>query len=327
MIYWILAVVMILSPLALTVVGNEPGITCGDYVMIVSFEKNRFPSLNASRLHLLNPSCLATETSTHLYVNTSLNGCGTSFVETGDVLVFSNVVRQDASPQQSSANDGSVLITREHDFKLPFHCSYSRKKLLSLYFVSVGRIDIPGAEGLGNITFKFDVYRSPSYATPYTDEEYPVEVILNDYTYFEYSVESDAQDLVIMAENCRTTKGEIFYSTPYSTVIENGCPRDTTLVYDYNDTRSYQRFKLRARWFFNDHDTFYMHCELLACHVNSNSSDRYQCCNFHNGHSTFYHHDWCNGLLPAGENLKGTANSTTRHAKVPDVYSTVKAIK
>lgn len=129
---------------------SEPGITCGDYVMVVSFEKNRFPSLNASRLHLLNPSCLATETSTHLYVNTSLNGCGTSFVETGDVLVFSNVVRQDASPQQSSANDGSVLITREHDFKLPFHCSYSRKKLLSLYFVSVGRIDIPGA-GMKNL--------------------------------------------------------------------------------------------------------------------------------------------------------------------------------
>lgn len=66
-------------------------------------------------------------------------------METGDVLVFSNVVRQDASPQQSSANDGSALITREHDFEVPFQCRYSRKKLLSLYFVSVGRIDIPGA--------------------------------------------------------------------------------------------------------------------------------------------------------------------------------------
>ena len=178
---WTLAVVLILSALALSVVGkgtwsepchqqrvqcnihfivlyfgfiSEPSITCGDYVMVVSFEKNRFPSLDANRLHLLYPSCQATETSTHLLVNTSLNGCGTSFVETEDAITFSNVVQQDAAPLQRSANDGSALITREHDFQLPFECSYSRKKLLSLHFVPMGRIDILG---VGMNSFILDV--------------------------------------------------------------------------------------------------------------------------------------------------------------------------
>lgn len=111
--------------------------------MEVSFEKSAFPSLDASRMHLLGfPACSASETSTHIYLTTSLNDCGTTFVETGDTLVFSNEVIQDAQPIQGSGDDD--LITREHDFELSFHCSYSRKKLLSLSFVPEGRVDIPG---------------------------------------------------------------------------------------------------------------------------------------------------------------------------------------
>ena len=75
--------------------------------------------------------------------------------------------------------------------------------------------------GFGSFTILFDVYKSSSYETAYENDEYPVEVILNDYMYFGYSVESGA-DLVIMAENCKATKGANFYSSPYYTIIENG---------------------------------------------------------------------------------------------------------
>ena len=49
------------------------------------------------------------------------------------------------------------------------------------------------------------------------------------------------------------------------------CPRDTTLEYDYDEVRDYQRFKFRAFRFFNNYESYYIHCELLACHVNSDS--------------------------------------------------------
>ena len=75
--------------------------------------------------------------------------------------------------------------------------------------------------GFGNFTFTFDVYRSSSYSIPYTDNDFPVEVTLNDYMYFEYSVESSA-DLVIFAETCKATAGPSFYSSPHYTIIQNG---------------------------------------------------------------------------------------------------------
>ena len=131
-------------------------VTCGDYVITVSIEKALHPSLEANRLRLYYSSsggCQATQTSTHLYVSTSLHGCGTLFLETGDSLVFSNVVVQDAVPLQGSGDDGSAaMITRDHDFDLPFECSYSRKKILSLQFVPEGKVEMPG---VGKKKFSF----------------------------------------------------------------------------------------------------------------------------------------------------------------------------
>ncbi len=75
--------------------------------------------------------------------------------------------------------------------------------------------------GYGNFTFKMDFYKDSSFATPYTENDYPLDMPLNDYVYLEYSVESGA-DLVIMAENCKATKDGSFYSWPQYTIIENG---------------------------------------------------------------------------------------------------------
>ena len=66
-----------------------------------------------------------------------------------------------------------------------------------------------------------DFFMSSSFSTPYTNEDYPLEVELNEYVYVKYSVESSA-DLAIMAENCKATKDESFYSWPQYNIIRNG---------------------------------------------------------------------------------------------------------
>ena len=48
-----------------------------------------------------------------------------------------------------------------------------------------------------------DFYRTAAFATPYTENDYPISIPLNEFLYVKYSVESSA-DLVIMAENCYT---------------------------------------------------------------------------------------------------------------------------
>lgn len=284
MMRWVLVASLIISLLVLSVAGQEPSagvaVTCGDYVITVSIEKALYPSLEANRLRLYYSSfggCQATQTSTHLYVSTSLHGCGTLFLETGDSLVFSNIVVQDSVPSGSGDDGSTAVITRDHDFDLPFECKYSRKRILTLQFVPEGRVEIPGVEGFGDLTFTFDVYKTSSYSTPYANGEFPVQVTLNDYLYFEYGVESSA-DLVVFATTCKATPGPSFYSSPHYLIIQNGCPMDTTLEYDYDDSRNYQRFKFRGFRFFNTYESYYIHCELLACHSNSLNSRCTQGC-------------------------------------------------
>lgn len=75
--------------------------------------------------------------------------------------------------------------------------------------------------GYGNLTFKIDFYKSSSFDTPYTQQDYPLEVPLDHYVYIRYSVESSAE-LTIMAVTCKATKDGSFYSWPQYTIIQNG---------------------------------------------------------------------------------------------------------
>ena len=75
--------------------------------------------------------------------------------------------------------------------------------------------------GYGNLTFKIDVYKSSSFDTPYSQQDYPLEVALGDYVYIRYSVESSAE-LTIMAVTLKATKDGSFYSWPQYTIIQHG---------------------------------------------------------------------------------------------------------
>lgn len=99
--------------------------------MTVYLEKQNFPYLNASMLHLRWSwlgRCRASETPTHLVLSTSLDDCGTTVTEMDDLIIFTNEIEGDIQVQN--------YITRDHDFDLQFNCSYSRKKLLGLSFIT-----------------------------------------------------------------------------------------------------------------------------------------------------------------------------------------------
>lgn len=246
----------------LTCDDPSTSVTCTRNGMTVTFEKESYYFFNASELHLRYGSCRATENSTHFILSTPLNDCGTLVNETEEVLIFWNEVQADALIIDN-------VITRTHDVKVPFSCSYSRKSILSLGFTPRS-IHFGQEAGYGNFTFKMDFYDS-SFSTPYAGKDFPLDVPLNDYIYVQYSVESGA-DLTVMAITCKATKDGSFYSWPQYTFIQNGCPRDTTLEYSYNPTGSSQQLKMRTFRFFSDYDTVFIHCELFACRKNSLNS-------------------------------------------------------
>lgn len=237
---------------------DEPSrLTCTRDNMTMTLQKETYYFFDVSQLHLRYGSCRATENSTHFIISTPLDGCGTLVNETEHALIFWNEVQADAFIIDN-------VITRTHNLKLPFSCSYSRNTLQSLGFTPQS-IFLGYEAGYGNFTFKMDFYDSPSFSTAYTQRDYPLEMPLDDYVYLGYSVESSA-DLVIMAANCKATKDGSFYSWPQYTFMENGCSRDTTLDYSYDPTRSFQHLKIKTFRFFNDYDPIFVHCELFACH-------------------------------------------------------------
>ncbi|XP_068721857.1 uncharacterized protein [Montipora capricornis] len=241
----------------------EPGVDvrCSETNMTVSLEKQTFRYFTVNNIRLRYWSCRATENSTHFLIGTPLNGCGTQVNETEDNLIFWNQILVDALVID-------YVITRTHAVNLPFYCVFPRKRWLQISY-KPQNVFFGVEGGFGNFTFRMDFYTSESYNTPYT--EYPMEVGLNEYVFVQYRVESAAQ-LVIMAENCRATKVGSFYSWPQYTIIRNGCPTDTTLVYNYDPARNFQRFKFKTFRFFDDYDTVVLHCEVLACYRNTPNS-------------------------------------------------------
>ena len=105
--------------------------------MTVALEKEIYPYLNASLLHLRGSWCRATESATHMYLSTDLNDCSTIYVETESSLIFMNEI-------QGEIGRIASVVTRDHDFDLQFNCSYSRKKILSLSFTPQGIVVPPG---------------------------------------------------------------------------------------------------------------------------------------------------------------------------------------
>lgn len=110
-------------------------LNCGDGQITVALRKASYRYLNASRLHLSDPSCRATESETYIFLKTSLDSCWTMRSETGTLLTFYNKVEGD------SERIGN--ITRDHNFGMNFNCSYRRKEFLSLSFTPQGVVRPP----------------------------------------------------------------------------------------------------------------------------------------------------------------------------------------
>ena len=102
-------------------------VACSRNGMTVAFEREIYYFFDPSELHLRYGSCRATQNSTHFILSTPLNDCGTLVSETEDALIFWNEVQADALIIDN-------VITRTHDVNVPFSCSYSRRKILSLGF-------------------------------------------------------------------------------------------------------------------------------------------------------------------------------------------------
>ena len=90
---------------------------CGEKVMAITLPKSLLLGLNREHLTLRDENCVATETSTHFTLTTTLTGCGTIARYRGKATVYSNTVMEIPVA-------GDAIITRVREIKIPFRCYY-----------------------------------------------------------------------------------------------------------------------------------------------------------------------------------------------------------
>ncbi|KAJ7361735.1 hypothetical protein OS493_014375 [Desmophyllum pertusum] len=123
----------------------------------------------------------------------------------------------------------------------------------------------------GNFTFTMDMYETDQYETPYTS--YPVNKDLNAKMYLEVKVSSNDSKLVLIPEKCWATPDQDPDNSKSFAFIEEGCGKDATLVFDYEEN-AVQQFSLDAFRFLgvSSDSLVYLHCSVEACRKGDSES-------------------------------------------------------
>ena len=113
----------LISLFSLIFLASQFHVICNnDDITIIADRSNLPKSMNVNGLHLLDSRCRANYNQTHVFVKTSLTGCGTRYEETDQTMFFSNVLSEEPYLVTSG------VITRNQLVNINFTCSYGRKR-------------------------------------------------------------------------------------------------------------------------------------------------------------------------------------------------------
>ena len=93
--------------------------------MRIDIDRKYFNPAKYSAITLLDSSCRATVSKLHITLDTIPQNCGSKRIQTDDYIVYENEVFMKAIPTDT-------LVTREHDVRIRFKCSYNRSDISSL---------------------------------------------------------------------------------------------------------------------------------------------------------------------------------------------------
>lgn len=231
-----------------------------DYIEVTLLKAN-FPGIvvNDSVLHLNDMSCGAGYKDDDMVKFTfGLESCGNMMSSNGDKIYYMNNVYLAADPPTENSD-----ITRYHTEVIPFSCGYDKKATISkISYNPRSTLVISDAEGFGNFTYEMTMYTDETNQDEVT--EFPFEVGLGLPMYLGFSVKSGDSMLDVFPDVCKATAGSGFDSTPDHLIMENACPRDKTLKYDYEQSAKHY-FSVSSFRFKQGYEDVYIHCKLTAC--------------------------------------------------------------
>ncbi|XP_078381598.1 ZP domain-containing protein-like [Oculina patagonica] len=242
------------------------GIVCNANYIEVTVESKDYPGLDTNITHLEDKACPPT------YIDESkavfkfgLEECKTKQEDDGKVIHYKNriiAVVDDVDEEEH--------ITRKSTRVLPFECSFKKKVVLSKVSYSPGYTQlITNAEDYGNFTYTMDMYTNENHSEKV--EKYPLLVGISQRLYINLQVQSGDTGLNLFPDECKATPSTDYDAETDHLIIEEACPIDKYLEYEYKKSAT-QSFSFLAFRFKSGYQDVYIHCKLTVCRSDDQES-------------------------------------------------------
>jgi len=231
-------------------------VSCTENYIHVELNKKYFNASKYASITLRNESCKAVVSNNRITLGSTPLGCGTTMINTGDEIIYKNQVILKAKVSESE------MISRDRDQKITIRCAYNaRGDVGGLIYPIRMREEI--IDGFGKITFSLAMYQSNAYGNSY--RAYPVKVNIRDRLYFQASAVVQDPRLLLFIDRCYSTPNMNRTHYKKYVIIENGCPKDSTVQFHKGSSHS-QRFSFEAfRYIGESTPTVFIHCKLFLC--------------------------------------------------------------
>ncbi|XP_063956891.1 uncharacterized protein LOC129263433 [Lytechinus pictus] len=212
-------------------------------------------------LQLMNDgSCqgVISEDGMAIVITTNLTSCNNERREDATFEYYSNTV----------VEREYGVVTRVSDVYIPFTCTYNRTGRVGLrsYELKNYRLNVT-EESSGQYAFALDIYRDEGFEEKYLEEDYPVDMDLNDDLYFGASVPSQEGTLDLSITRCVATPSSSFNDDQFL-FIEDGCSVDEGTVIQ-PDELDFVGVTMKTFRFVGLGNRVYIHCDLLVCDATS----------------------------------------------------------
>ncbi|XP_064171893.1 uncharacterized protein LOC135243789 isoform X2 [Anguilla rostrata] len=236
-----------------TLLSVDADISCMDSTISMTLPKDRMQGVEASQLHLKDPTCSLYSNETHIMATFSLSSCGTQILDNGDHIMFKNEI--------NSVKETSV-ITRRNLVKIPFSCSYPKQAYVSANFRNHKSDYVFTETGFGSFSFSFDFYTDNTFQSKIAPTSYPVEVKLLDKIHVGIHGHSSLSNLVLFVDSCKATPDDNPNNALFYDIIKNGCALDETLIISPGNKTEF-KFEIQAFKFSGEFEEVYISCSVI----------------------------------------------------------------
>ncbi|CAG5104751.1 Oidioi.mRNA.OKI2018_I69.chr1.g1505.t1.cds [Oikopleura dioica] len=243
--------------------AGKATVTCSSTGVTISIDKCAVPGVEASDIHLNDPSCAAVEDGeTHWTIESStVTGCGASASFGNDVFSFANVLHIGNSVVNNLVFGRNAAVD--------FVCNYNSQVSASSNFVSsniVSSVSFDAGDVNDNaidFLFTFSFYETADYQTTVDFATNPAAI----------NAPVSIPDTAFVVQSCSVSDDAIVGSN--ANLVENNCPVDNGLGFTWGEsTETEVKFEFMSFIFPESSDSAAM---TLTCDINFCSTDDTDC--------------------------------------------------